>query len=174
MKVSELLEGTWDEERGEYYPSDREQAAMDAGEEAAKEEFHNNYIELGGSTAGSYEDVEYVMREVLTKKRDANFQEAQKVIDQLNQAFDKNIDIYVPKSIEPKLDQLWDVIDSDEANPNVVMQAIQQFFALIGKGMTTEEEWMDSEEAQSIRSEVGADYEPDPYRRYGVRPSDFY
>jgi len=176
MKVSDILnEGTWDEDRGEYYPSDAEQRTIDSGKEAAKEEFHNNYEELGGSTAGGYEDAEYVMKEVLAKKRDADFREAEKVIGELNAAFDKNVNVYVPKNIEPRLDQLWEIINKEDMNPTIAMKAIQEFFALIGKHMTTKEAWMDSEEAQGISSAAQAEYDSgDEYARRGLKRSDFY
>lgn len=175
MKVSELLEGDYDDERGEYYPSNTEQRGMDSADESVKEYFHENYIEIDAAVSVGFDELEDIIRDVVNKQRDANLQQELEILSKFGDMAEQG-DYYVPRSEAEKLDELDDVIANAEI-PTQTAGAIKEFLSILNRSMTTFEDWMDSEEANDVGTEARSDFtqgEEDPYTQRGLKRSDFY
>jgi hypothetical protein len=161
MKVSDLLEADYEQD-----------TADDAGRDAVSEEFHNQYVEIGAAFSVGFDELEDIVRDVVTKQRDANLNNELEILEKLGEIDDLDI-YYVPRNQAKTLDKLDDIIVGDNP-PTQIANAIREFLSILNKYMTTEQNWLESDEANNIRSKVGSEYEPDPYRKYGVKPTDFY
>ena len=143
-------------------------------DEQLKEMFKSYYISAPAIIGIDPEDVLYTIRELTSNEHGLNLSKEKEIVSYLNDNFE---DLYLPRSekLQNELEKIESKIDSEE---NITSRAIaiQEFAKIIKKYATTEEEWRDSPEGQEAEREASdVCSEPsDPYKRYGVKPSDFF
>lgn len=168
MKVSDILEATFDDDRGEVYP-----AGEDEKRAAAEEYFDNHYIEIGAAFSVGFDELEDTIRNIANKQRDVNLQNELAVLSRFGELDDQDA-YYVPRNQAKRLDELDNVIVGNGSLTQIA-GAIKEFLQILRNHMTTESDWLESDEANEIGSEARSDYDAgDEYAQRGLKRSDFY
>jgi uncharacterized phage infection (PIP) family protein YhgE len=155
MKVSDILEATFDDDRGEVYP-----AGEDEKRAAAEEYFDNHYIEIGAAFSVGFDELEDTIRNIANKQRDVNLQNELAVLSRFAELDDQD-EYYVPREQAKQLDELDNVIVGDGSLKQIA-QAIKEFLAILHQHMISKNVWM---EAEANKFEVNTDH--------GMRDRDF-
>lgn len=139
-----------------------------------KEIFNKEYEDIAGVISMELDEILDLMREATTKQNDINFQKEEAFLNKLLQ-IDEVIYILKDDKLAERLDQLYDKMNS-EGNIMTTVTAIQEFVRLLSKHTTTESEWENSDEGEAAmqQAEETCSEPSDPYKRAGMKPSDFF
>lgn len=139
-----------------------------------KEIFDREYEDITGVISMDFDEILGLMREATTKQNDINFQKEEAFLNKLLQ-IDEVIYISKNDKLAERLDQLHDTMNS-EGNIMTIVTAIQEFIRLLSKHTTTESEWENSDEGEAAmqQAEETCNEPSDPYKRIGMKPSDYF